>query len=429
MKLATMPRRSSGGISKLMAPKTTETDVETAVPAKKPKRRNERNILTFYEKIAVIRYYDETNISRNSLAKMFHCCATQIRRILERKQELLQQLATLSEADASIIIEEMTRKRRKFEMSAISFILHQWVERCRHMRLRKSITNDTLKDTAVKMAAILNLPAFRPSYRWLNRFRGKYKYNDEDLGAGNGPDTVPGELAVEDIIIEYKDSLPSFMQKEISAITSTANDSLLSSSTTAVAAAVASEILKPRQTDVAAGKETNLRQSMDEFEISEDDEDDDMNDSTERQSEEEVIEINTATSNARQEATTKTTTEDTNNNNNELSTEEEKITDSTPNHEFPMMTAGSAALLHSIFPHLAVIHQFALLNSDVKALELISQLGVHMQTRAEEGAYKQLSLATTSTNNNNDDDDAAVVDDVDPNGDMYPDIDDIVLIE
>ncbi|XP_058986401.1 uncharacterized protein LOC131806381 [Musca domestica] len=426
MKLATMPRRSSGGISKLMAPKATETDAaDTAVPTKKPKRRNERNILTFYEKIAVIRYYDETNISRNSLAKMFHCCATQIRRILERKQELLQQLATLSEADASIIIEEMTRKRRKFEMSAISFILHQWVERCRQMRLRKSITNETLKDTAVKMAAILNLPAFRPSYRWLNRFRGKYKYNDEDLGAGKGADTVPGELAVEDIIIEFKDSLPSFMQKEISAITSTANESLLNTSPSATV----SEIQKSLSTSPKT-KETNLRESMDEFEISEDDEDDDMNDSTEKQSDEEVIEINTAP-NASENAATKSVMDETNNNTIPPETEEENKIPDAATHEFPMMTAGSAALLHSIFPHLAVIHQFALLNSDVKALELISQLGVHMQTRAEEGAYKQLSLATTSTSGGDgaDDDDAAVAD-VDLNGDMiYPDIDDIVLIE
>ncbi|XP_073840088.1 earthbound 2 [Musca autumnalis] len=417
MKLATMPRRSSGGISKLMVTKTNETDAEATIPTKKPKRRNERNILTFYEKIAVIRYYDETNISRNSLAKMFHCCATQIRRILERKQELLQQLATLSEADASIIIEEMTRKRRKFEMSAISFILHQWVERCRQMRLRKSITNETLKDTAVKMAAILNLPAFRPSYRWLNRFRGKYKYNDEDLGAGNGPDTVQGELAVEDIIIEYKDSLPSFMQKEISAITSTANDSLLGAAT-----AAASDVIKTRP-DISSNKDANHRQSMDEFEISEDDEDDDMNDSTERQSDEEVNEMNKVPAPvASEEISSKPTADETNNNTVSTETTDENKNLDVSSHEFPMMTAGSAALLHSIFPHLAVIHQFALLNSDVKALELISQLGVHMQTRAEEGAYKQLSLATTN--------DADAEGDIDPNGDiMYPDIDDIVLIE
>ncbi|XP_065360808.1 uncharacterized protein ebd2 [Calliphora vicina] len=399
MKMATLSRRSSGANS------NGSTDAGLS-PAKKPKRRNERNILTFYEKIAVIRYYDETNISRNSLAKMFHCCATQIRRILERKQELLQQLATLSEADASIIIEEMTRKRRKFEMSAISFILHQWVERCRQMRLRKSITNETLKETAVKMAAILNLPAFRPSYRWLNRFRGKYKYNDEDLGSGTGPNTVEGELSVEDIIIEFKDSLPSFMQKEISAITSSAKED-------DAAVAVVSEM---KRTEVPVI--INDDNSNDDFEISDEDDDDDMNDSKENNKnpvnndndDVEVVEIKTKEAILPIPANFSPTTEDL------------KKTDLTVAQDY-RMNAGSAALLHSIFPHLAVIHQFALLNSDVKALELISQLGVHMKTQADEGAYKQLSLATSVTNDIN----AA---DLDTNGDnIYPDIDDIVLIE
>lgn len=177
-------------------------------------RRNERNILTFYEKIAVIRYYEETNISRNSLAKMFHCCATQIRRILEKKKELLQQLATLSEADASIIIEEMTRKRRKFEMSAISFLLHEWVERCRQLHLGLSIRNQKLKETALRMAAVLNLPSFRPSYRWLNRFRGKYKYEEDDLGY-QGDNPLSQDLPVEEIIVEFKQALPNFMQREL----------------------------------------------------------------------------------------------------------------------------------------------------------------------------------------------------------------------
>ncbi|XP_075161810.1 earthbound 2 [Haematobia irritans] len=403
-------RRSSGANSN--GSTNAVASVTNEVTTRKPKKRNERNILTFYEKIAVIRYYDETNISRNSLAKMFHCCATQIRRILERKQELMQQLATLSEADASIIIEEMTRKRRKFEMSAISFILHQWVERCRQMRLRKSITNETLKETAVKMAAILNLPAFRPSYRWLNRFRGKYKYNDEDLGAGTGVGTVAGELSVEDIIIEYKDSLPSFMQKEISAITSSANDALL-------VPATENDLLKPRIEIPIIVNDKDIN-SMDEYEISEDDDDDEdfMNDSKDRHSDEDVIEVKT--SNPISQGASQKSPAIANTESQASLTKPNEAT----NQEYPMMTAGSAALLHSIFPHLAVIHQFALLNSDVKALELISQLGVHMQTQAAEGAYKQLSLATPTTINGLDCDDIEVSGDI-----IYPDIDDIVLIE
>ncbi|KAM7356502.1 earthbound 2 [Cochliomyia hominivorax] len=402
--MATLSRRSSGANS-------NGSGDGGLSPTKKPKRRNERNILTFYEKIAVIRYYDETNISRNSLAKMFHCCATQIRRILEKKQELLQQLATLSEADASIIIEEMTRKRRKFEMSAISFILHQWVERCRQLRLRKSITNETLKETAVKMAAILNLPAFRPSYRWLNRFRGKYKYNDEDLGSGNGFNTMEGELAVEDIIIEFKDSLPSFMQKEISAITSSAKVDDPNSASNII------NEMKRSEVPVIINDDN----SNDDFEISDDeDEDDDMNGSKEnnknpvnsnQDKDVEIIEIKT------KESIIPTPIKPPINN------DEMKVTELPTAQDQNRMNAGSAALLHSIFPHLAVIHQFALLNSDVKALELISQLGVHMKTQADEGAYKQLSLATSI----NGDIDTMNLDTNDDN--IYPDIDDIVLIE
>lgn len=355
---------------------------------------------------------------------MFHCCATQIRRILERKQSLLQQLATLSEADASIIIEEMTRKRRKFEMSAISFILHQWVERCRQMRLRKSITNETLKETALKMAAILNLPAFRPSYRWLNRFRGKYKYNDEDLGHSKASNTVEGELAVEDIIIEFKDSLPSFMQKEISAITSSAkvDDNTGSNGGNGLTAL---------KTDIKQNSEVSVVISDDnsnDFEISDDDEEEyDVSESKEndcnpvnssQDNDVEIIEIKSKDMNMNINTTTLPNRQVT------ITTMEDvKKSDQQQTQEY-RLNAGSAALLHSIFPHLAVIHQFALLNSDVKALELISQLGVHMRTQADGGAYKQLSLASTSLNPELD------ANELDGQGDnLYPDIDDIVLIE
>lgn len=363
---------------------------------------------------------------------MFHCCATQIRRILEKKQELLQQLVSLSEADASIIIEEMTRKRRKFEMSAISFILHQWVERNRQMRLRKPITNETLKETATKMAAILNLPSFRPSYRWLNRFRGKYKYNDEDLSAGQ--QGVVGELAVEDIIIEFKDSLPSFMQKEISAITSSAKVEETAAATQMATFGDEFQQNESKRAEVPVLLNDN---STDDFEIS--DEDDDEEEEQQQQVEamnfdnnneinakfkhsadavndNQEMQHNEADDNAENDNDDDDVIEimskESNNNHNNNNTK----TDTFQTQDFPL-NAGSAALLHSIFPHLAVIHQFALLNSDVKALEMISQLGVHMQTQANQGAYKQLSLATSNDVPSN-------------NGDMYnADIDDIVLVE
>ena len=359
---------------------------------------------------------------------MFHCCATQIRRILERKQFLLQQLATLSEADASIIIEEMTRKRRKFEMSAISFILHQWVERCRQMRLRKSITNETLKETAVKMAAILNLPAFRPSYRWLNRFRGKYKYNDEDLGHGKASNTVDGELAVEDIIIEFKDSLPSFMQKEISAITSSAKvDDNAGGGGSDGSGGNGSLTLSKQEMKTNPKVPVIINDdNSNDFEISDDDEEYDVNECKEnncnpvysnQDNDVEIIEIKTKdmplTTTLPNRQVTITAMEDVKKPDAQLNRAQDY-----------RLNAGSAALLHSIFPHLAVIHQFALLNSDVKALELISQLGVHMRTQADSGAYKQLSLASTTFNQD------INTNDLDTQGDnLYPDIDDIVLIE
>ncbi|XP_012156393.1 uncharacterized protein LOC101450710 [Ceratitis capitata] len=357
------------------------------------KRRNERNILTFYEKIAVIHCYDETSVSRNRLAKLFHCCATQIRRILEHKDELLQQLATLSESDASNFIEEMARKRRKFEMTAISFILHEWVERCRVLRLRKSITNQTLKATALKMATLLNLPSFRPSYRWLDRFRGKYKYTAEDLGT-SGPDAVDGELAVEDIIIEFKDALPNFMQTEISAITSLDK----------VTDGVDLEKTKiPRQ---SASNENSI-----DYAFSDDDgEVEEVREEIENDAEALVLCDSKHSSGCSSNTDTSTL----------------GITNSTTpedNSGQIKMNAGTTAVLGSIFPHLAVIHQFALLNADVKALELISQLGVHMQNQAVEGAYKQLTLASTS--------DEPIVDSTQSDvGALYAaDLDDIVLIE
>ncbi|XP_034483803.1 uncharacterized protein LOC117788955 [Drosophila innubila] len=340
-------------------------------------RRNERNILTFYEKIAVIRYYDETNISRNSLAKMFHCCATQIRRILEKKRELLQQLATLSEADASIIIEEMTRKRRKFEMSAISFLLHEWVERSRQLRLSVSIRNHTLKETALRMAAVLNLPAFRPSYRWLNRFRGKYKYEEDDLGyTGSSP--VSGTLPVEQIIVEFKHALPNFMQKELA------------------------DIDGDVKLNITTPELVNL--SSDNSEISDGDEQDD--DGVEMVTcEPSVLPSPASTSDGEDEPPM------------ELPLQQQQQPEEDPSTSL-LMNAGTCTLLSSVFPHLAIIHQFALMNSDVQALELISQLGVHMQQQATSGAYRALSLATSGG-------EPPEL----PPGTIYADIDDIELIE
>ncbi|XP_018789254.1 PREDICTED: uncharacterized protein LOC108969151 [Bactrocera latifrons] len=368
----------------------------TAKPPKRAnkgvKRRNERNILTFYEKIAVIHYYDETSVSRNRLAKLFHCCATQIRRILEHKNELLQQLATLSETDATNFIEEMTRKRRKFEMSAISFILHQWVERCRELRLRKTITNQTLKDTALKMAAILNLPSFRPSYRWLDRFRSKYRYTAEDLGTA-GAHAVDGELAVEDIIIEYKDALPNFMQTEISEITS-------------LDKAMHAEVEKTKMLLQNASNEN----SVDYVVSDEEDEVEEVSDDAAQVDDDIALVVSDSKDSSGCSSNTHARTQNINQP-NELNAEQIK------------MNAGTTAVLGSIFPHLAVIHQFALLNADVKALELISQLGVHMQKQAVDGAYKQLTLASTN--------DECIADNMqsDVGGFYAADLDDIVLIE
>ncbi|EDW33225.1 GL24585 [Drosophila persimilis] len=338
-------------------------------------RRNERNILTFYEKIAVIRYYDETNISRNSLAKMFHCCATQIRRILDKKQELLQQLATLSEADASTIIEEMTRKRRKFEMSAISFLLHEWVKRCRQLRLSISIRNQKLKETSLKMAAVLNLPSFRPSYRWLNRFRSKYKYEADELGY-QGSDSVTQELPVEEIIVEFKHSLPNFMQRELLEADGDTSKDLVNLSS-----------------------ENSL-----------------MSDTgPERFDEDNVEEVTCEPSVLLSPAASPDATDH---------------PDQDPPGEDPsdsmQINAGTTTLLNGVFPHLAIIHQFALMNSDIQALELISQLGVHMQQQATSGAYSTLSLAAGTEGGA--DEGLNSMPELPP-GSIYADIDDIELIE
>lgn len=308
---------------------------------------------------------------------MFHCCATQIRRILEKKRELLQQLATLSEADASIIIEEMTRKRRKFEMSAISFLLHEWVERSRQLRLGVSIRNHTLKETALRMAAVLNLPAFRPSYRWLNRFRGKYKYEEDDLGY-SGPSPVSSTLPVEQIIVEFKHALPNFMQKELA------------------------DVDVDVKTNMPTTELVNL--SSENSEISDGDELDD--DGVEVVTcEPSVLPSPASTSDGEDEPTM------------ELPQQQEE----DPSTSL-LLNAGTCTLLSSVFPHLAIIHQFALMNSDVQALELISQLGVHMQQQATSGAYRTISLS------GNDEEHSGEPPELPP-GSIYADIDDIELIE
>ncbi|XP_055845219.1 uncharacterized protein LOC129911435 [Episyrphus balteatus] len=186
----------------------------------KVKKRRDRNTLTFYEKIAVIRHHEANQLSRNNLARMFQCCTTQIRRIIERKDEILAQWQTMCETDAPAVMEEMSKKRREFEMKAIGFILHQWIERCRDLQLNMVINDATLKMISTKMATVLNIKDFKPTGRWIERFRLKFKYKDANLSNPSSKDDPQGTLSVEDIIIEFKNFLPSFMRQEISNITS-----------------------------------------------------------------------------------------------------------------------------------------------------------------------------------------------------------------
>jgi len=69
------------------------------------------------------------------------------------------------------------------------------------------------------------------------------------------------------------------------------------------------------------------------------------------------------------------------------------------------------------------------MNSDVQALELISQLGVHMQQQAVSGAYRALSLATTNAGGDPQTDSGSNFLPELPPGTIYADIDDIELIE
>lgn len=292
----------------------------------------------------------------------------------------MQQLATLSEADASIVIEELTRKRRKFEMSGISYLLHEWVERCRQLRLGVSIRNHTLKETALKLAAMLKLPAFRPSYRWLNRFRSKYKYENDELGY-TGPCPVASVLPLEQIIVEFKHALPNFMQKELADIDM---DGKLSASTPEL---------------------VNLSSENSEISDGEDLDDDGVEMLT---CEPSVLHSPASTSDGEDEPLPPP-----------LPQQQQAEEDASISL---LMNAGSCTLLSSVFPHLAIIHQFALMNSDVQALELISQLGVHMQQQATAGAYQTLTLPSSSEA-------PALPTPELPPGSIYADIDDIELIE
>lgn len=186
----------------------------------KIKKRRDRNTLTFYEKIAVIRHHEANQLSRNNLARMFQCCTTQIRRIIDHKDEILAQWEEMCHNNAPAVIEEMSKKRREFELKAVGFILHRWVERCRELKLNVVINDAMLKLIATKTATVLNIKEFKPTARWLERFRLKFKYKDDNLESPRSIDDPQGTLSVEDIIIEYKDFLPSFMRQEISNITS-----------------------------------------------------------------------------------------------------------------------------------------------------------------------------------------------------------------
>ncbi|XP_037932150.1 uncharacterized protein LOC119669724 [Teleopsis dalmanni] len=304
--------------------------------------RGERNILTLYEKLAVINYYETNNISRNKLSKLFNCCPTQIRRILERKEEYLKQCSSLDKGE---MINEIQIKRQKFEMAAVSFILYQWVERCRQLRLRQVITNSTLRETAHKMAAILNLPNFNPSSRWLQRFRHKYNYTESDLAIKEN--TLVGEVSVEDIIIEFKDSLPSFIKNEINLITSTVDRIDQNVGT-----------LTPEGVN-EGDNSIDLTSSEDSVIV--DIDQNSVDDSAQNN-------VNLPSSDSNDSFI------DVNNNNRAVIT-----------------------LQNMIFPHLSMIHQFALDNADLTAIELISQLGLHMQNQASRGAYKKLPQCTIET--------------------------------
>jgi len=232
------------------------------------------------------------------------------------------------------------------------------------------------------MAAVLNLPSFRPSYRWLNRFRGKYKYEADELGY-QGENPLNQDLPVEDIIVEFKHALPNFMQRELAE----------------PAEGVSKGPVVPDFVNLSS--ENSL-----------------MSDHLEEDDGVEMV-----TCEPTMMASPGSTPEE--------EEEEEEVVSPQEGQENTedQMNAGTSTLLNGVFPHLAIIHQFALMNSDVQALELISQLGVHMQQQAVSGAYRALSLATTRGAGDSQTDSGTNFLPELPPGTIYADIDDIELIE
>ncbi|XP_033127522.1 tigger transposable element-derived protein 6-like [Anneissia japonica] len=124
--------------------------------------KKKRFCLDLETRVEIINYRSENqNISQRSLAKIFGCSKSQIQRILEKREEILQ--------DWNYKGPIVRKRRRKEEYPEINQYLLEWFIRCRNSNI--PLNDNLLRKEALSYAKEIGKHNFSASNGWLQKWK------------------------------------------------------------------------------------------------------------------------------------------------------------------------------------------------------------------------------------------------------------------
>lgn len=136
-----------------------------------PQRKGTKRFLTLSEKVEVIELYN-TNQNIRLLVNKFRCGISQIKSILRHQEKYLEDWK--NQADP-------TRSKRgtSEQMKYHRLVMYEWLRRCQYYPVK--LTDQYIRENAVRATKILTVTDFRINKEWIRRFKHKFKLNQEEL--------------------------------------------------------------------------------------------------------------------------------------------------------------------------------------------------------------------------------------------------------
>ena len=158
-----------------------------------------RNGLTLKEKYSVIKESDKhAKPDIKAIAKQFNCGKTQVYTILQKRASIVE----MYESNASDDIQHCSKRSRTSKYQDVNEKLYEWYL----MAIRKNIYPDgpILCQQAKKIAECLNIPDFKASNGWLEKW--KVKHNIKKMKINGESASVSGQT-----IDSWKERLPEIL--------------------------------------------------------------------------------------------------------------------------------------------------------------------------------------------------------------------------